>query len=273
MDNKEILFFRNNLKRTILSQSRYLCPRKRVQPATKTLYTSQSVPLLPGSCRKILPNSSLPKSISSESDDFKSATSLTTEISRKTGLARKCLKVTIPTARPWSCYSDDSSFQSCYSSDSKSWNNLSPVYITKPRHSVTSSSHQDTSSEYPVTSSERRNTSSGQIVTSSERRNTSSGQIVTSSRLHVPSSNSSTWGSFAEETPDDFRVGRESEKGLSVGLGGGSVRSDDSNQLTNVISGVCLLDSLEQMSNRGHRGLQFGAPIKGVKSVLHRQIP
>lgn len=238
MDKKEYLFFRNNLKRTVLSQSRYLCPRKRVQPATKTLYTSQSVPLLPGSCRDIIKNKSFQKSITSSEDDFKSSKSMITNTGRKSGTTKKSLTVTIPTARPWSCYSDNSSFPSCTSSESKSWNILSPVYIT--RHGAASS-----------------------------------GRHVTSSSCHVTSSNSSTWGSFAEETLSGDMFGRQSEveKCLSEELEECSETSGDSDQLTDVISGVCLLDSLDKINIKGGRRKNVTGPIKVVKSVLHRQIP
>ena len=245
MDKKEYLFFKNNLKRTVLSQSRYLCPRKRLQPATKTLYTSQSVPLLPGSCRDIIKNNSFQKSITSSEDDFKSSNSMITNTSRKSGTTKKSLTVTIPTGRPWSCYSDNSSFHSCTSSESKSWNVLSPVYIT--RHGAVSS---------------------GRHVTSSGRHVTSSGNMMTSS-------NSSTWGSFAEERLSGEMFVRESEgeKCMSEEFEECSETSGDSDQLTNVISGVCLLDSLDKMSNKGGRRKKTAGPINIVKSVLHRQMP
>ena len=240
MDNQEYVFFKNNLKRTVLSQSRYLCPRKRAVPATTTLYTSQSVPILPSSCVSMLQSNTLRNSGRSSEDEYKS---LTTHTSDKTGLTKKCLKVTIPTARPWSCYSDNSSFQSCYSSDSKSWNNLSPVYVT--RHGTMSPGHHVTSP----------------------------GHHVTSSKPRVTTSDSSTWGSFAEETPDVFGGGSESGKSLSDGSEGKCVGSEDNEQLTDVISGVCLLGSLEDVGNTCNRRQAFSGSIKIVKSVLHRQVP
>ena len=253
MDKKEFLFFKNNLKRTVLSQSRYLCPRKRLQPATKTLYTSQSVPLLPGSCRDIIKNNSFQKSITSSEDDFKSSHSMITNTSKKSGTTKKSLTVTIPTGRPWSCYSDNSSFHSCTSSESKSWNVLSPVYIT--RHGAASS---------------------GRHVTSSGRHVTSSGRHVTSSGNMMTSSNSSTWGSFAEERLSGEMFVRESEgeRCVSEEFEECSETSGDSDQLTNVISGVCLLDSLDKMNNKpGGRRNKTAGPINIVKSVLHRQMP
>ena len=239
MDKKEFLFFKNNLKRTVLSQSRYLCPRKRLQPATKTLYTSQSVPLLPGSCRDIIKNNSFQKSITSSEDDFKSSNSMITNTSKKSETTKKSLTVTIPTGRPWSCYSDNSSFHSCTSSESKSWNVLSPVYIT--RHGAASSG--------------RHVTSSGNIMTSS---------------------NSSTWGSFAEERLSGEMFVRESEaeRCVSEEFEECSETSGDSDQLTNVISGVCLLDSLDKMNDKpGGRRKKTAGPINIVKSVLHTQMP
>lgn len=203
--DKDYMFFRNNLKRTILSQSRYLCPRKRPQPS-KQLYVTQSVPILPS-----IPKKHFPKSSSCSDDEFKSATSITTEISSKTGLARKVLKVTIPTAaRPWSAYSEDSAARSV-----KSWSLLSPVYVSQPAPSRSSCS-------------------------------SSPWRSLPSRDSHVTSTASSS--SSSARVPEE------------------SIKSDDC--LTDVISGVCLLDSLEQMKRRA----QVRPQVRGVKSVLHRQI-
>ena len=82
-----------------------------------------------------------------------------------------------------------------------------------------------------------------------------------------------TWGSFAEETPDVFGGGSESGKSLSDGSEGKCVSSEDNEQLTDVISGVCLLGSLEDVGNTCNRRQAFSGSIKIVKSVLHRQVP
>ena len=217
--DKEYEFFRENLRRTVLSQSRYLCPRRRVQPS-QHLYSSRSQPLLPSlNKRGQLSNNKL-KSLSPE---FKSATSLTTEISTETGRRKTRLKVTIPTARPWSVYSTETSIKSSPSAaENRSWSYKSPVFVTDTS-TMTSPTHQ---------------------VTSSHR--------SAPSLTDGPSSCSTDYMSLTDYYP------AMNQDPIEVEV----PRTADSNRMT-VISGVCLLNSIEEME----RGL-----IKGVKSVLHRQI-
>ena len=207
MMDQDYLFFRENLKRTILSQSRYLCPRSRLQlPHRPQLGYKAPMPRPPRKKRK-------PEQSPQSSAEFPSATSLTTEISSKTGRRRTCLKVTIPTARPLSVFSDDSS--SVPPSTEQAYKPSTPQHYSYP-----------TTADYSYLSPS-------------------------------PLPNTPEYCS----TPVRYGTPRYPRPPTAT----------DSDCLSPVISGVCLLKSLEEIKKRGNRVLQVDQ-IRGVKSVLHKQI-
>ena len=240
----DYLFFRENLKRTILSQSRYLCPKKRPLPG-RNLYSSRPRSPLCTGRHPVL------REVSQGSEDeFKSSTSVTTEISSKTGLSKKVVKIIIPPVRPWT---DHSSVRRTNTPDSgRSWSNKSPVYVTGKRPSVSQLTQK-------VTSSSQRMTASTQRMTPSTQRMTSSTQKV--------------FGGSTRETISDYTSGKDNFSS-SAGTVTTSItrqsrisRVSSGYDLTTLISGYSLLNSLEKMERR--RG---EAQIRGVKLVLHRQI-
>lgn len=243
MMEQDYQFFRENIKRTILSQSRYLCPRTRNLINNRATYHLQHLrkpgpppgtilPLLPHLKEGIV-NQSSP---SSTSDHIgQSCTSITTDIS-ETGQIRKSLKVTIPTVRPWS----SSQYSDCTTSihsggkekHTPTFKVFSPVWVTVGAPST--ESYETDSSVY----------TSNSIDTSLQQ------SMSISTKL--PSTSSSSGN-------------RTYTKGTDT----------DSDCLDHaVFSGVCLLNSLEMIGRRTRpsRPSIPAAKVTGVRSVLHRQL-